>query len=279
MQPVVVTFDANKVNAPGTYKASATVNSNDPQNQAIDVQTTMVVTAPANWGVLQGTISSLGYCDANPAPLSGATVLVTGSNGMTRTATTGANGSYEFWLPDYGSPYTVLATEADHLPATCRRYRRDRPGHHHAGPEPALGAALRHRDAACAERHRRVAGNLRPRQMVLSNTGAAATPFTITEMPGTFTPMGVNGNQILIVNDGGSNTYPTNAFKTAMDNLGYTYDVVSSSSSTGIPADMFDYIGGSLRRRAEHRRRAEPADGLSGWRRAPGDRRQRLRLL
>ncbi len=54
--------------------------------------------------------------------------------------------------------------------------------------------------------------------------------------------MGINANQVLIVNDGGSNTSPTNAFGTAMDNLGYTYDVVSSTSGTGIPADMFDYI-------------------------------------
>ena len=50
------------------------------------------------------------------------------------------------------------------------------------------------------------------------------------------------GNQILIVNDGGNNTNPTNAFKTAMDNLGYTYDIVSSSSSTGIPATMLNYM-------------------------------------
>ncbi len=38
---------------------------------------------------------------------------------MIRTATTGTNGSYEFWLPDYGSPYTVLVTEADHLQASA----------------------------------------------------------------------------------------------------------------------------------------------------------------
>lgn len=240
MQPVVVTFDANKVNAPGTYRASATVNSNDPQNQALDVQTTMVVTAPANWGALQGAISSLGHCDANPAPLAGATVLVTGSNGMTRTATTGASGSFEFWLPDYGSPYTLQATEPDHVAASAGgivvtglgtttqdlSLRWMRPCFTATPPE--LSATVEWQGSAS-------------QVMTLANTGAASTPFAVTEQPGTFIPMGVNASQILIVNDGGSNTNPTNAFKTAMDNLGYTSDVVSSSSSTGIPANMFAY--------------------------------------
>jgi len=89
----VVTFDANKVNKPGTYKASATVNSNDPQNQALDVQTPWWSRRQRTGVSCRAPSTSLGYCDANPAPLAGATVLVTGANGMTRTATTGANGS------------------------------------------------------------------------------------------------------------------------------------------------------------------------------------------
>ncbi len=240
MQPVVVTFDANMVNKPGTYKASAMVNSNDPQNQAIDVQTTMVVTAPANWGVLTGTISGLGYCDADPAPLSGATVLVTGSNGMTRTATTGANGSYEFWLPDYASPYTLLATEADHLDATANGIMVVGMG------TTTQDLGLRWIQPCVTETPPEISETVEWQQsetvvMTLQNTGAAGTPYKITEMPGQFIPMSVTGNQILIVNDGGSNTSAANAFKTAMDNLGYTSDVVSSSSSTGIPANPLDY--------------------------------------
>ncbi len=240
-QPVVVTFDANKVNKPGTYKASAMVNSNDPQNQAIDVLTTMVVTAPANWGVLQGTISSLGYCDANPAPLSGATVLITGSNGMTRTTTTGADGAFEFWLPDYGSPYSIQATEPDHLPASAGGIIVTGMGN------TTQDLSLRWMRPCVTETPAFLSATVEWQasatlQMDLANTGPASSTFKISELPGQFIPMGVTGNQILIVNDGGSNTNPTNAFKTAMDNLGYTYDVVSSSSSTGIPANMLNYM-------------------------------------
>ncbi|NJD60839.1 MAG: hypothetical protein FIA98_15710, partial [Anaerolineae bacterium] len=194
MQPVVVTFDANMVNKPGTYKASATVNSNDPQNQAIDVQTTMVVTAPANWGILKGTISSLGYCDANPAPLSEATLLVTGANGMTRTMTTGANGTYEFWLPDYGSPYTILATEADHLPASASGIVVTGLG------TTTQDLRLRWMEPCVTETPRPLSATVEGQQsatlqMTLATTGAAATPWKITEMSGTFVPMGVTGNQ------------------------------------------------------------------------------------
>lgn len=241
MQPVVVTFDANKVNKPGTYKASATVNSNDPQNQAIDVQTTMVVTAPANWGVLKGTISGLGRCDANPAPLSGSAVKVTGANGLIREMTTGAGGSYEFWLPDYGSPYTLEASAGEHLPAS-------------AGGLVVTGLgtttqdlSLRWMQPCVTENPPSISATVEWQQsttrlMTLTNTGAAPTPFKITEMPGQFIPMGVTGNQILIVNDGGSNTSAANAFVTAMTNLGYTYDLVSSSSGTGIPANPLNYM-------------------------------------
>ena len=232
MQPVVVTFDASKVNKPGTYRASAMVNSNDPENQALYIQTTMVVTAPANWGVLKGTISSLGYCDANPTPLGGATLTVTGSGGLTRTATTGANGSYEFWLPDYASPYTLLVTEADHLDATANGLVVIGMGTttqdlslrwiHSCVAEtpPAISATVAWQASATVP-------------MTLSNTGAAATPFKISEMPGTFTPMGVTGSQILIYGTSSSG----NAMKEALIDLGYTYDQVST-----LPTDLSTYL-------------------------------------
>jgi hypothetical protein len=240
MQSIVVTFDANQVNKPGTYKASATVNSNDPQNQALDVQTTMVVTAPANWGVLKGTISSLGHCDANPAPLTDATVLVTGSNGMTRTATTGANGAYEFWLPDYASPYTIQANQPEHLPASAGGIVVTGLGN------TTQDLSLRWMRSCVTETPPVISATVEWQQsttkvMTLANTGAADTSFKISEMPGQFIPMGVTGNQVLVVNDSGSNTNATNAFTQALDNLGYSYDVVSSSSGSGIPANPLNY--------------------------------------
>jgi uncharacterized repeat protein (TIGR01451 family) len=168
-------------------------------------------------------------------------VTVTGSNGMIRIAETGANGGYEFWLPDYGSPYTIQATEAEHLPASAGGIIVTGLG------TTTQDLSLRWMRPCVTETPPALSADLAwqastSQVMTLANSGAAATPFKITEMPGTFIPMGVTGNQILIVNDGGSNTNPTNAFKTAMDNLGYTSEVVSSSSSTGIPANMFNYL-------------------------------------
>jgi len=47
--------------------------------------------------------------------------------------------------------------------------------------------------------------------------------------------------RVLVVNDGGGNANPTQAFTTALTNLGIDYDVVNSSTGSGIPATMTDY--------------------------------------
>jgi hypothetical protein len=73
------------------------------------------------------------------------------------------------------------------------------------------------------------------------NTGSVDTDFEIGENEGGFIPTMPTAGTILVVNDGGFNTSQTNAMVTALDNLGYAYDVVSSSSTTGVPADMFAY--------------------------------------
>lgn len=245
---VTLTFDANQVNKPGQYVATVLIESNDPESSPIKVPATMNVTALANWGTLKGTIKSLGYCDANPAPLAGATVVVTGGVGVTRTIKTGSDGTFEFWLPDYANPYTLSASfvvepgdPEEYLPASATGIVVVGMGN------TTQDLNLRWLQPCVTATPEQISKTVEwkqsaSQQMTLANAGAVATPFKIKEMPGQFVPMGMTANQILIVNDGGSNTSPANAFKTAMDNLGYTSDVVSSSSTTGIPATMTNYM-------------------------------------
>jgi len=102
LQAVVVTFDANMVNKPALQGLGhgQQQRPGEPGHRRPDDDGGH---GPGELGVLQGTINSLGHCDANPAPLGGAVVTVTGSNGMTRNVTTGADGAYLFWLPDYAA--------------------------------------------------------------------------------------------------------------------------------------------------------------------------------
>ena len=113
---VDVTFDAGvpEVTQPGEYYATLNVRSNDPVQNHVGVPVTMTVTLPATYGKLEGVVRGLGYCDASPAPLEDATVLVEGSTGVTRTLRTGADGRYVLWLDEAHSPFTVTVTAADH---------------------------------------------------------------------------------------------------------------------------------------------------------------------
>ena len=74
-------FNANVVAAPGTYRAGLTLNTNDPFNPSRQSIMTFIVNAPFSWGVLSGDITTLGYCDANPASLAGALLTLQGANG------------------------------------------------------------------------------------------------------------------------------------------------------------------------------------------------------
>ncbi len=113
---VDVTFDAGvpEVTQPGEYYATLKVLSDDPVQGKIGVPVTLTVSAPATWGKLEGTVSGLGYCDVNPAPLKDAVVFIEGSDGVTWTLTTGADGKYVLWLDEAHSPLTVTVTAAEH---------------------------------------------------------------------------------------------------------------------------------------------------------------------
>src|SRR5512145_498046 len=71
------------------------------------------VAAPPDWGVVSGVVTSTGQCDAQPAVLEGAEVIIKGS-GETYTATTDSDGRYLWWLPAAEGPLTIRASAESH---------------------------------------------------------------------------------------------------------------------------------------------------------------------
>ncbi len=109
---VQVTFDASvpEVAQPGEYLAELQFRSDTPY-EAPRLPVTMTVSAPADWGRLNGIVSGLGYCDAPGAPLANATVEIIESGGATQS---GADGYYVFWMP--AGDYTVKISSPGYLP-------------------------------------------------------------------------------------------------------------------------------------------------------------------
>ena len=103
-----------EIDQPGIYYGGLRIKNNDPENQDLTLPVTMTVTAPTNWGKLEGVVTSLGYCDSNPAPAAGAEVYLEGSGGYTFTLFTEADGSYIRWLDASQSPYTVTVSYPEH---------------------------------------------------------------------------------------------------------------------------------------------------------------------
>ncbi len=119
-QLVDVTFDAGvpEVIQPGEYYATLSVRTNEPVNNSHTVPVTMTVTAPASWGKLTGTVTGLGYCEANPAPLEEAIVFLESGTGMTWTLTTGISGTYAIWLDEANNPLNVTVSYPGYVTQT-----------------------------------------------------------------------------------------------------------------------------------------------------------------
>ena len=112
-QVVTVSFDASVVGQPGDYLADLKISSDTPY-EVTTVPVTMTVNASATSGKLEGTVTGLGYCDANPAPLAKAEVFIEGSDGFTLTLVTDDAGFFQWWLDETHNPLTVTVTAADH---------------------------------------------------------------------------------------------------------------------------------------------------------------------
>ena len=102
-----------EITQPGTYQGELKMSNNTPGKEMISVPVTMIVNPPSTWGKLQGTVSGLGYCDANPAPLADAAVVVT-YGGTTVNLKTDANGYYSYWFDAAASPLNITVNAVDH---------------------------------------------------------------------------------------------------------------------------------------------------------------------
>jgi hypothetical protein len=80
------------------------------------VPVTLTVLPAATQGLLTGVVSTTGSCDVNLAPLPGAQLHFTGSDGFARSTTADRDGAYRYWLDQAHSPYTVAATALGHAP-------------------------------------------------------------------------------------------------------------------------------------------------------------------
>ncbi len=122
---VNILFDASPaagVTQPGTYMATLTVKG-EPK---VTVPVAMNVEAPASWGRIEGTVTGLGYCDSNPAPLEEAQVVITGSSGASWTLLTDAAGHWATWLDSAENPLTIDVTFPGYLRPDGRGQHRPR---------------------------------------------------------------------------------------------------------------------------------------------------------
>ena len=100
-------FDASSVTQPGDYMTPLKLFSDTPYSPQ-DSMAVMHATVPSSFGTLQGTVSTQGYCGANPAALTGATVTILGS-GSPHQVVTDASGNYSYQLDSAEAPFTILA--------------------------------------------------------------------------------------------------------------------------------------------------------------------------
>jgi hypothetical protein len=136
---------------------------------------------PSETGVLQGTVSSLGYCDNNPDPLENAAVSIVGTGILTETdVTTDDTGFYTATLQPNASPYTITVTAAVHDPATTSGITIT------AGLTTTVDINLRWQKACVSVSPPRIEatvekGTIHETSFLLANNGAAETFFQVQE--------------------------------------------------------------------------------------------------
>lgn len=138
---------------------------------------------------LQGTVTSLGYCNLNPAPVEGAEVTLETQDGITSTLTT-ASGYYQFEFDlDVGVTATITATvnALDHELGQVSGIILGADELVVQDFELVWLVSCTSAEPAALEVTLE-AGQTTTLPLRLSNTGAISTTYTITEQPGGFTP-------------------------------------------------------------------------------------------
>jgi hypothetical protein len=106
-------FRGSQVDQPGFFQVPLRVVESTPYPPPT-LAPSMTVTAPASFGTLSGTVTGLGACDADLAPIQGANVVIQGSSAVYQT-TTDASGQYSWQLDSAQSPVSVTVSAPGHV--------------------------------------------------------------------------------------------------------------------------------------------------------------------
>jgi uncharacterized repeat protein (TIGR01451 family) len=112
VQNLNAVFDGASFNQAGSVTAPILVLHDTPYSIA-PLTASLTVETPASFGTLSGSVASMGRCDANPAPLSGATVLIQGQTASVQTTTNGS-GQFNWQLDSAEAPFSITAIAPGH---------------------------------------------------------------------------------------------------------------------------------------------------------------------
>jgi hypothetical protein len=214
------------VDQPGEYHGTLIISPDGGNNLPTkNVDILLTVTAPATWGLLEGTVTS----DRPGGPLE-AGILIEDGMGMTWTLTTDpATGYYSYWLED--GTYDVTASAEGYVSETVQADIT-------AGLtttedfELALIAPEIAVDPLAIDVSLDF-GDTTVEPLTIYNDGLVDLTWEIKEADEAYSPSA--GEDILIVNDG--DTSSTSAFSQAAGNLGYTYLVVDTATFLAMSVD------------------------------------------
>lgn len=162
-------FDASRVAQPGTYTIPIRVGEDTPYMHAFgDLTATMIVTTPATYGSIAGTVRSLGRCEADPQPFADLELRIVAGNGVEFTTRTDVDGHYRYFVDAALGPFTVHAAGDAHQAA-------QRSVEVTAGNETAADFDLRPL-AAC------LATNPAVLHMTANESGQALEPFQLANL-------------------------------------------------------------------------------------------------
>jgi hypothetical protein len=239
-----VQFNANAVAAPGTYRALVNVNSDDPFNPLRTVSVTLNVNALGTWGVLTGTIRTTGYCDNTPGGVSSAPVVLENKFGVTRTVNTLGSGAYSLWLDSLGNPYTLTVSAPGYTSGSLTNLNVPSSG----GTTGSVDVTLRSIQPCLLSSVSNLSAvvpwnSIVTQTFTLSNTGAATTPYTITEFAGGVEPLLPAVKDIAIIRGGttAGDGEAIASFTAALTNLGYTYDIIDLGAFASNPLQTLRY--------------------------------------
>ncbi len=236
-QNVTLNFDATGL-MPGVYEAQLKLVNDTPYSVA-NIPVTLTVNLAPNYGTVEGVVSGLGACDVGPgAPLADATVKIY-NNAMVEVAslTTDAAGHYLYALPISGNNYTVMVTAAGYVDAsavvtllnglTVTQNFSLRP------TLPCLSAAPTSLQASV------LLNGTATRPLTLTNLGAGATDFNITEQGGTV--LSPSPLDVVVTEGFEGATFPPSGWTVQQTNPSQTWKQISADFHSGSYAADVEY--------------------------------------